>query len=1276
MGQLADAFVRVRPDVSGVAGPVTRQLSTAGAAAGASFSSKFKESMKKLAVGLGLTFAAVKILSVIKDTFKEAVSAQREQQALNRITANVIKTTGDASKVTLGHVQALAAGLSIQTGVTKDLIQGGENLLLTQTHVRNEQGKGNDIFDRATKISLDLSKAMGTTMSGASIKVGKALQDPVHGLTALARVGITFTDQQKKQIKTMVDSGNILGAQKLILAELEKRYKGTAAAAATPAEKMHAAWHELLVTIGAKITPVMDKLANLFTTKIFPAIISILNGTSAWNEKIKSTVTWVRALLNNCRPLAAIIYTIVAATAAYILISAGLGAVSKAIKLSKDAWQALNNTIKANWIILTISLIVGALIYAYTHFKSFRDFVKSAWAEIQVAFSFAWNNIIRPVMGAIGAAFRALLPSLQALWTQGFQPLFSEIGGIFAKLYNSAIKPYGAQIQFVIRAIAAVTIWWVQNVTIPFIRFYVATITVAIKVVIAIIQGLIVVIRAIVAATTWWIVNVTVPTFKILIAAITFAINSIIIPTIRALGAAFTWIVNAVINLKNWFIIAWNAILNAVKVAYSGLVAVWATMVSWINVIAATSRNLWATIHTVWSEIIGYIAAAWNGTIKVIWGLIQGSMHVLMATSNQLWTTIHNVWALITSWVAAAWNGTIKGIWGLIQGSMHVLMTTSNQLWTVFHNVWALITQWVAAAWNGTIKPTWAAIIGGAKNLVNWLNWMRDRFGAAFNTIDGWAVSFKNKLVTTFTQAKNGIITVWNQIKAGLAAPVNWVISLVYTNGIKKMWDGVAGLVGLGKMPTVGTLKFSSGGMVPGRDIAGRDDVLARLTKGEGVLSVPEMDAIGGPSGFNALRAAISGRYDGGGIIGNILGGIGGAVKGFFGGAKDILQSVAGGALHGLAKPIEAIIDKLPGKGGWFDALRKIPKTLIDAAINKLTGAAQTTEAAANFGFGGSGVDGVLKFLQGIKGRIPYVLGGVGPRSYDCSGLVGEVWARLTGHPSFRRYFVTGGETSFLTKHGFVRGLDPGGFSVGHNGEHTTGMLAGHQFEAAHTGTLMRFDTPGETNIKSFPNIFHLPRTAFGSGAGIVGGTLGAWINKALSIMHLPQSWAGPMATLIRRESGGNPRAVNRVDSNARAGNPSEGLTQTTIGTFARYHDASLGNNIFDPVQNIVASLQYIIARYGSIFKVQQANDKLPPHGYRMGGIIQQLASMDKGGYLVPGWNMIHNGLGRLEPVGTAIGSGGNHTWNVSLAVQNLQEIRDVEDFLNRMRQTSRAKGH
>lgn len=145
-------------------------------------------------------------------------------------TEAALKSTGGVANVTAREIGDLATTLMNLSGVDDELIQKGENLLLTFKNVRNEVGQGNDIFARATRSALDLSVAGFGSMESTSIALGKALNDPIAGMTALGRRGITFSEDQKKAITAMVESNNVLGAQKLILKEVESQVGGSAKA--------------------------------------------------------------------------------------------------------------------------------------------------------------------------------------------------------------------------------------------------------------------------------------------------------------------------------------------------------------------------------------------------------------------------------------------------------------------------------------------------------------------------------------------------------------------------------------------------------------------------------------------------------------------------------------------------------------------------------------------------------------------------------------------------------------------------------------------------------------------------------------------------------------------------------------------------------------------------------------------------------------------------------------------------------------------------------------
>ena len=122
--------------------------------------------------------------------------------------------------------------------------------------------------------------------------------------------------------------------------------------------------------------------------------------------------------------------------------------------------------------------------------------------------------------------------------------------------------------------------------------------------------------------------------------------------------------------------------------------------------------------------------------------------------------------------------------------------------------------------------------------------------------------------------------------------------------------------------------------------------------------------------------------------------------------------------------------------------------------------------------------------------------------------------------------------------------------------------------------------------------ISKIPGFGGGSGASAgpgqhvnVPGDLANWIMQAIALTGVPANWANDIGIIAMHESGGNPDAVNNWDSNAAAGHPSEGIMQTIGPTFAAYMMAGHGN-ILNPIDNIIAGINYIKSRYGSVFNV------------------------------------------------------------------------------------------
>src|SRR3990167_2754340 len=259
----------------------------------------------KLGAVASAAFVGFSVLSV--------KAAAESQAALSQLNA-VIKSTGGVAGVTSKAAIDLSKSLQKVTTFSDESVLEAENLLLTFTKI------GKKIFPQATKTVLDMSIALGQDTKSSAIQLGKALQDPILGITALRRVGVNFNDKQKEVITNLVETGHSLDAQKLILKELQTEFGGSAEAASTTfggaLKQLNNALNDLQETFGRviinAITPFVKSFAAWATSKdgenainnlilgfqIFAGIIGNLI-TTVWPPFIATMKTVVGWLIRN-----------------------------------------------------------------------------------------------------------------------------------------------------------------------------------------------------------------------------------------------------------------------------------------------------------------------------------------------------------------------------------------------------------------------------------------------------------------------------------------------------------------------------------------------------------------------------------------------------------------------------------------------------------------------------------------------------------------------------------------------------------------------------------------------------------------------------------------------------------------------------------------------------------------------------------------------------------------------------------------------------------------
>lgn len=246
------------------------------------------------AIGLGnlAANAASSAFNALGDFLKGTVTAAEEAEATQAQLSAVLKSTGQAAGVTAQMANDLAGQMSNLTTFSKDQVLAGENLMLTFTKVSKQ------VFPDAIQAALDVSTAMGSDLHSSIIQLGKALNNPAEGLTALTRIGVSFTDQQKEQIQTLEKAGKTMDAQKLILSELSKEFGGSAAAAANTYQgkikQLDNSLHEIQENIGKTVLPAMD----LFINDAVAAAKSAQNSTSkndTWSRSFYSLASGAKA---------------------------------------------------------------------------------------------------------------------------------------------------------------------------------------------------------------------------------------------------------------------------------------------------------------------------------------------------------------------------------------------------------------------------------------------------------------------------------------------------------------------------------------------------------------------------------------------------------------------------------------------------------------------------------------------------------------------------------------------------------------------------------------------------------------------------------------------------------------------------------------------------------------------------------------------------------------------------------------------------------------------
>jgi hypothetical protein len=334
---------------------------------------------------------------------------QVQEKAIAAVEA-ALKSMGQGAGFTSKQLQDMASNLqNASTFGDEDILNKVTANMLTFGNVTGE------VFERAQQSALDLSARLGQDLQSSTIMLGKALNEPAKGLTALTRVGVSFTEQQKEQIKAMAEAGDVAGAQRLMLSELERQYAGQAKAMADTTggqmQQLSNAWGDFQEQIGAIVAQVL------------PPLVDALKGVVSWLQSLdQDTLKWVvgiGAVVAAVGPLLAILGGMVAGIGALVPVIAAVGTGLAALVVASGpiglfiaaaaaataAWQLWGDSITALFTSIT-EFIGSKFTWILEKTTAVTDGIQGAWQYLKD--TLVGNSIIPDMVDLIGGEFQRL----------------------------------------------------------------------------------------------------------------------------------------------------------------------------------------------------------------------------------------------------------------------------------------------------------------------------------------------------------------------------------------------------------------------------------------------------------------------------------------------------------------------------------------------------------------------------------------------------------------------------------------------------------------------------------------------------------------------------------------------------------------------------------------------------------------------------------------------------------------------------------------------------
>ncbi|WP_422463923.1 hypothetical protein [Endozoicomonas sp. ALB115] len=205
----------------------------------------FTKSLSAMALGaIGITTAVDSLTNAVG--YWLDVTTQASQQ--NAQLEYVVDKLGASIGFTREELRQFALAMGRDTLTSTEEVN--EAMVVLQSYFSIT----GDHFKETIKLAQDMATVFGGGLVQSTNQLAKALEDPIRGVNALRRSGVTFTKAEQDMIKALVESNQLFEAQELVLEKVNAQVGGQGVKAANgfagAIDTVGENWHELMRTIG------------------------------------------------------------------------------------------------------------------------------------------------------------------------------------------------------------------------------------------------------------------------------------------------------------------------------------------------------------------------------------------------------------------------------------------------------------------------------------------------------------------------------------------------------------------------------------------------------------------------------------------------------------------------------------------------------------------------------------------------------------------------------------------------------------------------------------------------------------------------------------------------------------------------------------------------------------------------------------------------------------------------------------------------------------------